>query len=93
MAVRIRLKKFGRKHQPAYRLAAIDRQRTRNSEVIEELGIYDPAHPHEGKQVVLKADRIKYWLSVGAQPTETVRRLLEKASVIPMSPVPTYPKR
>lgn len=81
MAVRIRLKRVGRRHRPAFRLAAFDSQRARDSRVIEELGSYNPVDPNEERQVVLKRDRIEYWLSVGAQPSNTVRRLLEKQGI------------
>jgi len=78
MAVRIKLKRFGRRHQPHFRLTAVDRRRSGNSRVLEELGSYSPITRQDDKQVVLKRERIEYWLSVGAQPTETVRRILEK---------------
>lgn len=82
MAVRIRLKRLGRRHRPSYRLAAMDSRQARDSTVIEELGIYDPINKIEDRQVVLKRERIAYWLSVGAQPSDTVRRLLEKAGLL-----------
>jgi small subunit ribosomal protein S16 len=82
VAVRIRLKRVGRRHRPAFRLAATDRRRARDSRVIEELGSYNPVEPNEDQQVLLKGDRIKYWLSVGAQPSDTVRRLLEKQGIL-----------
>ncbi len=78
MAVRIKLKRFGRRHQPHYRLTAVDHRKDRNSDVIEELGVYDPINRKEDQQVILKRERIEYWLGVGAQPTNTVRRILEK---------------
>ncbi len=81
MSVRIKLKRYGRRHQPHYRLTAVDRRRTRDTKVIEELGLYDPLNQNAELQVALKRERIEYWLSVGAQPTETVRRLLEKQGV------------
>lgn len=81
MSVRLKLKRYGRRHQPHYRLTAVDRRRTRDTKVIEELGLYDPLNHKEEQQVTLKRERIEYWLSVGAQPTETVRRLLEKQGV------------
>ncbi len=81
MAVRIRLKRVGRRHRPSYRLVAVDSRRPRDSKVIEGLGTYDPVGAHEDRQVVLKRDRIEYWLSVGAQPSDTVRRILEKHGV------------
>jgi small subunit ribosomal protein S16 len=83
MAVRLKLKRFGRRHQPHYRLTAVDRRRSGNSRVLEELGSYSPIKKQEDQQVVLKRERIEYWLSVGAQPTETVRRILEKQGVTP----------
>ena len=86
MAVRIRLKRVGRRHRPSYRLAAVDSRRARDSRVIEELGLYDPINANEDRQVVLKRERIEYWLSVGAQPSDTVRRLLEKNGILPEPP-------
>ena len=81
MAVRIRLKRIGRRHRPCYRVAAVDKRRARDSKVIEELGSYDPIRKEEDQQVVLNRERIEYWLSVGAQPSDTVRRLLEKSGI------------
>ncbi len=81
MAVRIRLKKVGRRHRPAYRLAAVDSRRARDSKVIEELGSYDPLCAQEESQVTLKRERIEYWLSVGAQPSEIVKSLLKKQGI------------
>ena len=81
MAVRIRLKRVGRRHRPSYRVAVMDSRRARDSNVIEELGHYDPIGASEGQETVLKRDRIEYWLSVGARPSETVRRLLAKQGI------------
>ena len=81
MAVRIRLKRVGRRHRPAYRVTAVDSRRARDSRVIEELGWYDPLKPQEDQQVMLNKERIEYWLSVGAQPSDTVRALLKKQGV------------
>ncbi|MFQ5591110.1 MAG: 30S ribosomal protein S16 [Phycisphaerae bacterium] len=85
MAVRLRLKRIGRRHHPVYRLAALDRRRARDSKVIEELGSYDPLNSDADRQVVLNRERIEYWLSVGAQPSDTVRRILEKQGIIPQA--------
>ncbi len=82
MAVRIRLKRVGRRHRPSYRLAAMDGRQARDSKVIEELGSFDPMSPDSGTQVTLKRERIAYWISVGAQPTDTVRGILKKQGVI-----------
>lgn len=81
MAVRIRLKRFGRRNRPSYRVVSVDGRRARDSKVIEELGVYDPLAANEDRQVTLKGDRIAYWLSVGAQPSDTVARLLEKNGI------------
>lgn len=81
MAVRIRLKKFGRRHQPAYRLAVMDSRRPRDGKVLEEVGLYQPDNKDEARRVLLVKERIEYWLGVGAQPSDTVRRLLDKQGI------------
>jgi len=72
---------MGRRHRPFYRVAAIDRRRRRDGRVIEELGYFDPICKDESKQFVLNAERIAYWLSVGAQPSDTVRGLIKRAGI------------
>lgn len=78
MAVRIRLKKFGRTHRPYFRLCAVDSRAPRDGRVIEELGHYDPMVPETDARVRLKAERIDYWLGVGAQPSEKASVLIKK---------------
>lgn len=78
MAVRIRMKKMGRKHQPFYRICAIDGRAPRDGKVIEELGHYDPLVKETDARAILNGERINYWLSVGAQPSEKVRVLIKK---------------
>lgn len=79
MSVKIRLRRDGAKKRPFYHVVAADERRARNGRFIEELGYYNPIVPAGVESiVVLKDDRIKYWLSVGAQPTETAAYLLEK---------------
>jgi small subunit ribosomal protein S16 len=80
--VKLRLKRFGRTHHPVYRLNAIDQRSPRDGRPIEELGTYDPTNKDESVHFKCKEDRVKYWLSVGAQPSETVAALLKKAGVI-----------
>jgi len=82
MAVRIKLKMVGRRHQPSFRLTAVDRRRTRDGKVLEELGHYRPDFPREDQQVLLNRERIEYWISVGAQPTDTVRQILVKNGIV-----------
>ena len=78
MGVRLRLKRTGRRHRPFYRVAAVDKRKKRDGKVIEELGYYDPLNADQSKQVVLRSERIQYWLSVGAQPSDTVRGLIKR---------------
>jgi len=79
--VRIRLKRFGRTHHPEYRLCAMDARSPRDGRPIEELGYYHPCNKNEDEQVKLNTERIAYWLSVGAQPSETAASLIKKAGV------------
>ena len=75
MAVKLRLARLGTAGKPVYRLVAIDEHKKRNGPAIEILGNYEPrANP---PKITLKKDRIKYWLSVGATPTSTVRSLIK----------------
>ncbi len=76
MAVKLRLKRFGRRHRSFYRITAVDARRPRDGRVLEELGWYDPASKSPDQQASLKRDRIEHWLGVGAEPTKTVRDLL-----------------
>ncbi len=78
MAVRIRMKPMGRKHRAYYRIVAIDSRQPNDGRVIEELGTYDPQVPDNDKNVTLRADRIKYWQSVGAKSSHKVSVLLNK---------------
>ena len=78
MAVRIRMKKLGRKHRMFFRIVAIDSRQPRDGRVLEELGSYDPMVKNTDERVRLKPDRIKHWISVGARPSERVATLLKK---------------
>ena len=82
MAVRLRLRRLGRRHLPFYRIAAVDKRRARDSRVLEDLGHFDPIQKEEDKQVVLNEDRTKYWLSVGAQPSERVHSILRAKGIV-----------
>lgn len=78
MAVRIRMKKFGRKHRPFFRICAFDSRSQRDGRALEELGTYDPMVPDVDARVVLDHDRVSHWLSVGALPSEKVSVLIKK---------------
>jgi small subunit ribosomal protein S16 len=81
VSVRIRMKQFGRKHQPFYRICAMDIRKPRDGRVLEELGTYDPLIPETDARALLNGERINYWLSVGAQPSDKVRVLIKKYGV------------
>ena len=81
--VKLRLKRYGRRHHPFYRLCAMDQRSARDSEAIEEIGHFDPIAKDSAKALTINAERARYWLSVGAQPSRTVKSLLRKAGVDP----------
>ena len=81
MAVRLRLKRFGRRHRSFFRLNAMDSRSPRDGRVIEELGWYDPNAKNPENQVSLNRERIEYWLSVGAQASDTVRQILKRNGI------------
>lgn len=74
----IRLARMGKKKKPFYRVVVIEKRRARDSRFVEVVGTYDPLK--DPAQVNLKADRVHYWLSQGAQPSDTVRSLLRRQS-------------
>ena len=75
MAVKIRLKRMGKKFAPFYRVVVLDSRKRRDGRVIEEIGIYDPTQ--EPSLIKIDGERAKYWLGVGAQPSNTVHNLLK----------------
>lgn len=77
MAVALRLTRMGAKKKPFYRLVAADSRCPRDGRYIEKLGHYDPAN----KDLIIKLDRVDYWISVGARPSDTVSQLIKKARV------------
>ena len=78
--VKIRLRRVGAKKAPFYRVVVADSRFPRDGRFIEEIGYYDPTK--NPSVVSIDADKAKQWLSNGAQPTDTVRELLKKASVL-----------
>ena len=75
--VKIRLKKFGAKKRPYYRIVVQDVREPRDGAVIEEIGTFQPVEA-EDKQISFNEERAKYWISVGAQPSDTVRKIFNK---------------
>jgi small subunit ribosomal protein S16 len=80
MSVKIRLRRTGATKRPNYRLVVADSTSPRDGRFIEIVGHYNPLV--DPAEVVVKADRIRHWLSVGAKPTDTVERLLKKSGVL-----------
>ena len=74
--VKIRVRRMGAKKAPFYRIVVADSRCPRDGRFIEEIGTYDPMA--EGENIKVDLERAKYWISNGAQPTETVRGLLTK---------------
>ncbi|KAK8796240.1 hypothetical protein WA171_004201 [Blastocystis sp. BT1] len=91
MPVVMRLARFGRRHLPFYRIRVCNKHVKRDGRFIEEVGTYNPIPLDDGvKELRLNVDRIKYWLSVGAQPSETVAVLLGRAGILPPPPLHPY---
>ena len=78
MSVRIRMKRVGVKKKPYYRMVAIEAKRRERGRVLEILGHYNPRKPINSEKVILNKERVLYWLSCGAVPSDTVRSLLKK---------------
>ncbi|MBI3824273.1 MAG: 30S ribosomal protein S16 [Planctomycetes bacterium] len=89
------MKRMGRKHRPYYRIVAIDSRQPNDGRTLEDLGTFDPMVKNKENRVTLKADRVKYWISVGALPSEKVQAILnrclkkaEEAAAAPPAPAP-----
>eukprot|EP00301_Raphidiophrys_heterophryoidea_P019190 c4163_g1_i1.p2 GENE.c4163_g1_i1~~c4163_g1_i1.p2 ORF type:complete len:133 (+),score=30.75 c4163_g1_i1:49-399(+) len=88
MVVRLRFARFGRVHAPMYRLMAADSRYKRDGRHLEVLGSFDPAPDNFGlKHMQLNVERVKYWLTCGAQPTKPVAKLLGLAGILPRPPI------
>ncbi len=81
MAVRIRMKRLGRKNRAFFRIDATDIRSQRDGKSLETLGHYDPFEKEWETKVKLNTERLKYWLSVGAQPSETVATILRRFKI------------
>ncbi|MDR3200602.1 MAG: 30S ribosomal protein S16 [Spirochaetales bacterium] len=80
MSVKIRLKKFGTKKKPYYRIVVMDTKTPRDGRPIEEVGLYHPIET-EDKQVRLNEVKIREWIGKGALPTTTVKKILNKNKI------------
>lgn len=81
MAVVIRLRRMGHKKAPYYRIVVADSRNKRDGRFLETLGTYHPISPERLTQHTVKKERVEYWLSVGAKPTETVWSILKKNGI------------
>jgi small subunit ribosomal protein S16 len=77
MSVKIRMKRVGTKNMPAFRIVVADSRSPRDGKFIEEIGTYNPLK--KGDNFSLKLERAQYWLSKGAQPSDTVASFIKKA--------------
>ena len=94
MVVKLRMQRFGRIRTPFYKIVAIDSRKARNAQPIEYLGTWDPLPDKDGrKSLRLSEDRVKYWLTVGAQPSDAVAKLLWRVKMLPKPPVTYKPTR
>jgi len=78
--VKIRLRRMGAKKNPYYRIVVADSTSPRDGRCIEEIGTYDPLK--EPSEITVNAERAQYWIKNGAQPTDTVKRLLKQAEAL-----------
>ncbi|MDR1031733.1 MAG: 30S ribosomal protein S16 [Holosporales bacterium] len=94
MSVKIRLARFGTKKVPCYKVVVADSRCSRDGRFIESVGSYNPLLPdNDAKRVTLLEDRLKYWLSNGAKPSDRVALFLGKAGIAPMPKItPKKPK-
>ena len=79
MSLKIRLSRFGAKKQPTYRVVVAEEHSKRDGRIVEKIGHYDPRT--EPPTVVLNEERTKYWLSVGARPTDALGPILKRAGI------------
>lgn len=94
MALKIRLARGGANKRPFYRIVVADSRRARDGRFIEKIGTYNPFLEQDNpERVVLKLERAKYWLSVGAQPTDRVALFLADAKLIATPQVRETPKK
>lgn len=80
MSTKIRLKRFGTKKRPFYRIVVMDSKEPRDGRALDELGLYHPIEAEETNQVRFDEEKVRAWLEKGAQPTQTVRKLLNRSN-------------
>ena len=94
MAVKIRLRRMGAKKNPFYRIVVADSRYPRDGRFIEKLGTYNPLLPQDHEQrLVINEERVKYWLGVGAQPTERLEKLFSNLGLVKAPALREQPKK
>ena len=94
MAVRIRLSRGGSKKRPFYRIVAADQRAPRDGRFIEKLGTYNPLLPKDHEQrLVVDAEKVKSWISKGAQPTERLQKLFANLGLCAAPAIRNQPKK
>ncbi len=94
MAVKIRMARAGAKKRPHYHIVVADERSPRDGRYIERLGSHNPFLEKDNPaRVTLKIDRVKYWLSVGAQPSDRIHLFLAEAGILPKKPFTTLTKK
>ena len=92
MALKIRLNRGGAKKRPIYRIVVAESSSPRDGRFIEKLGSYNPMLPKDSPQrLTFNVERVKYWLSVGAQPTDRLARFFGAQDLVPKRVAPTNP--
>lgn len=94
MSLKIRLSRGGSKKRPFYKIVLSDSRSPRDGKFLEKLGTYNPMLPHDhAERLIMKEERIKHWLSVGAQPTDRVVKFLTQAGYIAAKTRPEQTKQ
>ena len=89
--VKIRLRRFGKRNTPVYRVVVADKRSPRDGRIIEEIGTYDPLL--KKNNFTLKLDRVDYWLGVGARPSDRVARFLSEKGLVEKPAIPEQTKQ
>jgi small subunit ribosomal protein S16 len=92
MAVKIRLARGGSKKRPFYRIVAADERAPRDGRFLEKLGTYNPLIETD-QRIILDLERVKHWISVGAQPSDRVHKFLSDLGVLKAKKIPEQPKK
>lgn len=94
MALKLRMARGGRRNLPYYRIVVADSRAPRDGKFLEKVGTYNPLLSNDNPQrIVLNSERIKYWLSQGAQPSDRIAMLLGRAGLIEMPKQSATPKK